>query len=437
MKKNIQPRFPRLLAHLLFALGAIPFALGNAQASGTEPPSQRRQEIRLPDNEKPSTEKQEFVRNEMVKTFNEVQTLLTNKQYPEAQEKIKILNAFDKKTNYEQFQINRLVAIVASATNNIDELATVFDAMIKSGYLSKAEVLRFTEGAAGSYFNEKRYDKAKEWTKRYLALDADNAQMQNLLARIFYLQDDFPGTITEVNRQIQADDAANRAPSYDKLHLLISSYLKMKDMVGYVSVLERMVTHYPKKEFWADLIYRLPNKPGFSDRLRIDYYRLLLATDTLEEGPQYAEFADLALLAGLPTEAKKVVDAGYAANMLGTGKDAAKHKILRDKVNKQAADDLKSLDAGEASAKAAKNGIGLVNTGYNFVINGQIERGIALMEQGIARGGLKSVDEAKLHLGMAYLQGGNRAKATEIFKSLQGTDGAVDIGRYWLLVRKE
>jgi hypothetical protein len=422
------------LATLVLAMGITPMVLlsGQALASGTtQAPSTQR----IPTIEAPA--KQEFVRNDMVKLFNESQDLLNKKQFPEAVEKIKTLNAFEKKTPFEQFQIDRLNAILAAGTKNTELLAASFDSMIKSGYLSKTEILKFTEGAAGTYFNEKQYAKAKEWIGRYLELDNSSTEMQELLARTLYLQEDFAGTIKEINRQIQNEDAANKVPSYDKLYLLISAYLKLKDMDGYTRVLERMVAHYPKKEYWADLIYRLPNKPGFSDRLRLDYYRLLLATDTLEEAPQFVEMAELSLLAGLPAEAKKVVDAGYAANMLGTGKDAAKHKLLRDKVNKQAADDLKSLDAGEAAAKASKNGIGLVNTGYNFVINGQAERGISLMEQGIAKGGLKAPDEAKLHLGMAYLQAGNRTKAAETFKSIQSADGSTDIGKFWLLMKPQ
>jgi hypothetical protein len=76
----------------------------------------------------------------------------------------------------------------------------------------------------------------------------------------------------------------------------------------------------------------------------------------------------------------------------------------------------------------------MVNIGYNYVLNGQFDKGIALIEQGIAKGGLKSVDEAKLHLGMAYLHAGNRDKAKEVFKSIQSNDGAADLGRLWLLV---
>lgn len=375
------------------------------------------------------------VRTEMGKLFGEIQTLITNKDYAQALEKIDALAAFENKTPYELFAIDRTRAVVASSKGDTELLGKSFDNMINSEFVTPAERLKYIEAIAATYYDEKKYPQSKQWILRYLQIDNSSASMHDLLARVMYLQDDFAGAIKELNLQLQADDAANRVPSHEKLDLLISCYLKLKDTAGYTSVLERMVAHYPKKEYWGNLLYRVPNKANFSERLRLDWYRLMLATDNLEEAPQYVEMAELALLAGLPAEAKKIVDAGYTANMLGVGKDSAKHKQLRDKVNKQAADDSKSLDAGEAAAKAAKNGVGMTNMGYNYVINGQSEKGIALIEQGMAKGGLKAPEEAKLHLGMAYLQAGNKTRAAEVFKTIQGTDGTADLARLWLLVR--
>ena len=54
------------------------------------------------------------------------------------------------------------------------------------------------------------------------------------------------------------------------------------------------------------------------------------------------EMAETALLAGLPLEAKQVLESGFSAGLLGKGKNAAEHKPLLDKATKRAADDAKS-----------------------------------------------------------------------------------------------
>jgi len=73
--------------------------------------------------------------------------------------------------------------------------------------------------------------------------------------------------------------------------------------------------------------------------------------------------------------------------------------------------------------------IGMAYTGL-----GQYDKGIALIQQGIAKGGHKHVDDARLHLGIAYVRAGNRAKANEAFRSVKGTDGAADLARLWTRV---
>jgi hypothetical protein len=145
--------------------------------------------------------------------------------------------------------------------------------------------------------------------------------------------------------------------------------------------------------------------------------------------------AQLALQAGYPVEARKIVDEGYAQNLLGQGTAAEvdRHKRLRDLVIRQLAEDQKNLGRDETQANSAKDGVALVNVGYNLVLNGQHDKGLALMEKGLVKGGLKRPEDAKLHLAHAYLLAGQKAKAAQSFKAVQGSDGSADLARLWLL----
>jgi hypothetical protein len=46
----------------------------------------------------------------------------------------------------------------------------------------------------------------------------------------------------------------------------------------------------------------------------------------------------------------------------------------------------------------------------NLVFNGQSAKGLQLMQQGIAKGGLKRPEDAKLHLAIAYLLAGDNVQ---------------------------
>ena len=74
-----------------------------------------------------------------------------------------------------------------------------------------------------------------------------------------------------------------------------------------------------------------------------------------------------------------------------------------------------------------------MNNGSAYVSFGEVDKGIALIEQGISKGGLKRPEDAKLHLGLAYLQANNKSKAAQIFKTIQGNDGTGELARLWEL----
>ncbi len=118
--------------------------------------------------------------------------------------------------------------------------------------------------------------------------------------------------------------------------------------------------------------------------------------------------------------------------ILGQGAEAARQKRLKDLADKQASDDQKTLDQDNS----AKTGEAELATGYNLVVNGRADKGISLMQQGIAKGGLKHTEDARLHLGEAYLIAGKAEEANRQFHLVQGTDGAQDLAKLFALTGK-
>ena len=67
------------------------------------------------------------------------------------------------------------------------------------------------------------------------------------------------------------------------------------------------------------------------------------------------------------------------------------------------------------------------------MLNGKSEKGLEMMEQGMRRGGLKRPDDARLHLGYAYHVAGQKQKAIQVFKTVQGGDGPASLARLWII----
>jgi hypothetical protein len=102
--------------------------------------------------------------------------------------------------------------------------------------------------------------------------------------------------------------------------------------------------------------------------------------------------------------------------------------------NKQEAEAKLSIATRAEAAAAAKEGNDLVQIGYAYATMGQADKGVSLIEQGIAKGSLKRPEDAKLKLGLAMLQSSkHKAKAVQVLRGVQGNDGAADLGRLWAL----
>jgi hypothetical protein len=379
---------------------------------------------------------QDGLRAEVGKPLQAASDLIKAGKYKEALAKVRDADAVGGKTANESFMVERMRIAAASGAGDVDTAAKAFEAISGNAKVAGAEKLRMIESIAGSFYRAKDYGRAMQWYQRYFKEGGSSGANRTLLIQTQYLSGDFSGAARELTGEIKAAEAAGTAPAEDRLQLLLNAAIKLNDNGSYVYAMEKLVTYYPKKEYWTDLLSRMTRKPGFSDRLVLDTFRLSLATGSMSATGDYMEMAQLALQAGLPLEGLQVVDKGFAAGALGKGADAERHKRLRDLVTKKL-DEAKAAQAATLKqAQADKDGSALVNIGFDMVMGGQGAQGLTLMQQGIAKGNLKRADDAKLHLAIAQLVAGDAAKAQATLKTVGGTDGTADLARLWALYAK-
>lgn len=377
------------------------------------------------------------VRPELFKLLDPaaIKGLMDAKNYTEVQNRVTQAEAVPNRTPYEDYVLNRMKLSLGSTTNNNALAMPALEAVINSGRLTPAEQTNFIEALANMHYNAKDYPKAIEWFKRYQKESSTPEKVQGSLVRAYYLSGDNAGAKALLLPSIEAAEKAGRTPSEEDLRLLASSAIKQKDDAAYLVALEKLAANYPSDEIWVDVINRgVARKPGFDNNTNaINYLRLELAAVKKLEAQEYVDLAELALRDGFPSEAKKAMDAGFAAGVLNT----KAHTALRDKANKGAADDAKNIASGEASAAKAKTGAGLVNLGWAYATMDQADKGVGFIQQGIAKGGLKNAEEAKLRLGMAQARAGKNAEAIATFQTVKGGGGAGDLAKYWILLLQQ
>ncbi len=369
------------------------------------------------------------VRPEVGKPLQAAQALVKARKGREAMAEIAKAEAVPNRTPYENQIIAQMKAAAASSAGDNDATIKANEALLASGKITGRDAVTLVQSIAVAHYNKKEYAEAARWTQRYFKEGGTDAQMRTVLLQSYYLGND----CNNVNKMLAGADDGSRKASEEELQILANCYLRQKDTGGYVNTIEKLVIHYPKKEYWTDLLSRVQKKPGFSDRLGVNVYRLRMATNNLTGTNDYMEMAQLALQAGVPAEAKAIIEKGYATGMLGKGDQAERHQRLKDLAQRQLDESLKNRAKDEREALAAKDGNDLVKVGLNFVYEGNPQKGLPLIEQGIKKGGLKRPDDAKLRLGEAQLQFGQKQRGVQTLRDVKGTDGTADIARLWVL----
>jgi hypothetical protein len=373
------------------------------------------------------------IRPEVGKPLQAASDLLKAGKAREALAEARKADAVPGKTAAEQLVIDRMKGAAAQRVGDTATTIAAFESVYeKAGGAEKAQM---AEQVAFAYSQQKNNAKASEWVAKARAAGANSASLNQLAAFLQGASGDYSQIQRDAQAAVAAAEKDGRRPGEDDLLRLADAARRTNNNAVYSNTLEKLVIYYPKKDYWSAHLASIQRKPGFSDRLALDVQRLKLANGLMTKADEYMELAQLALQAGLPVEAKAIVDKGYAASVLGTGDQAARHQRLKDLVLKSEADSAAGLAKIAADAATFKDGNELVKVGTVYASMGQHDKAAQLIEQGIAKGNLKRPDDAKLRLALALA--GNpktKAKGLQTLRSVGGTDGTADIARLYAVV---
>jgi hypothetical protein len=372
------------------------------------------------------------MRPEVGKPLQQAGELLKAGKAKEALAKVREAENAPGKTAAEQLTIDRMKAAAAQRAGDSGTAIQALEGI--AGKVSGSELGQIAEQLASAYAQQRNNGKATEWLNKAVQAGNNSATVRQLQQYLQSASGDYNAIAKDAGAAVAAAEAAGRRPEEGDLLRLADAQQKLNNNTGWVATLEKLLLNYPKKDYWNAYLGRVQRKPGFADRFALDVMRLKLATGTLTKSEDFMEMAQLSLQAGLPAEALRILDQGYKSGALGSGAEAARQQRLKDLAVKQQGEVKAALATNAAEAENQKTGDDLVKVGYTYVSFGEADKGIPLIEKGIAKGGLKRPEDAKLRLGMAQLQSGKgKAAAATTLRSVKGSDGAADIARLWLV----
>ena len=373
----------------------------------------------------------------LAKPLKAAQDDLNAKKYADAIGKLREAEGTAGKTPYDQHIINEMLKVAYVRTQNFVEAAKVMEAELDDGFVKPSEMNGLVRALAQVNYQIKMYDKAIEFGNRAIKGGYADDELRTLVGQAYYLRGDWKGTLHFEENMVDAQVKEGHTPKKESLDLILSACVKLNDQPCETRALERVVTYYPKPDYWYQLLYTMRQQTSGNDINTLQTYRLMSEVDVLKSPDDYTEMAQLALEAGSPGEAQRILEKGFAKSIFTDARAKSKNERLLESAKKAAAADQASLAKNEKEADAAPTGGKNVGVGLAYFGYGQYDKAADELAKGLSKGGLRNETEARLLLGIAQLKAGHKEDAAKSFRAVKGDPSLERLANLWTLHAKQ
>lgn len=377
---------------------------------------------------------QEKLSAKVLRPMKAAQDSMKKKQWDQALAKLSEADAAAGKTAYDQFQINEFKGYVYHEQKKYAEEARVFEANLNSSKVPSTEVESRLQNLIKLYAATRNNPKIVELGDRWVKAGGRDPVTRAIVAQGHFVQKDYKGSIPHMQAAIKGIEQGGKSADENWYQLLRSAQLQMGDLGGSAQTLEKLIRVYPKAEYWDELLdSRL--RQNNTDGVQVNLLRLSRQVGGMD-ADSYVELTEMLLEAGLPGEAKSVMEAGYQAKVFeGADKTRADRYARRlNDARAAATKDQQSLATIEKDAQKSPTGQGSVALGMAYWSFGQYDKAVTALTQGLQKGGVRNPDEANMILGMANLKLGKKAEAAKAFDQVKADPKMADVARLWTLV---
>jgi len=330
--------------------------------------------------------------------------------------------------SYELANVYNLYAFIYYSREDYAKALKAYENVVAQPDIPLAMEVNTKYTIAQLYFVQEQWQKGIDALLAWFAVtDNPNANAYVLLAQGYYQTKDYDKALRNVEKAINMYKADNKLPKEQWYNLARFLYFEKNDVNKTVATLEELLKYYPKKEYWVQVshMYGEQKKEG----------KQLAAMDTayvqnmLTKGTEQITMAYLYLNGEVPYKAAKVMDKGLKD---GSIPGTSKNYEIAGSAWRQAQELDKAIPAMEEAAAKSDDGELYARLGNIYLDGDQFDKAIVAINKGLARGGVKRPDTARLVLGMAYFNDKQYDKAREAFKAAGRDERSQKYASQWL-----
>jgi hypothetical protein len=288
------------------------------------------------------------------------------------------------------------------------------DGMLESGLTPPESLAAYNFFSGNFAYGDKDYAKAVKRLEAAKAAGSTEQGLPVLLMDSYLKLNQVDQGLAVAKEAIAAARAAGRVPS-EELYVRPASALQAaKRNSELLDMLAMRLEDYPQPVIWRNTLFILLQQEASDKVMNLDTFRLMRATKSMTQRPEYLEYAALATEAGYPSEAVAVIREGQAANVIQ--KTDERFNTILESQEPRAKADAVALKADAAKPATAANPKLARQTADGLVGIGDYATAISLYEKAAAGGD----PLAQYRLGVAQALAGQKDAAIASFAKVQG-----------------
>jgi predicted Zn-dependent protease len=354
------------------------------------------------------------LRNKVYETLTEAQAAAEAKDYNSASKILDGMIASGGKkalNSYELANVYNLYAFIHYSREDYGKALQAYENVIRQPDIPLAMEINTRYTVAQLYFVQEQWQKGINALNDWFRLTENPPESAYvLLAQGYYQLKDYNKSLLNVEKAISMYKGKGKVPKEQWYNLARFLYFDKDDINNSVRVLEELLVHYPKKQYWVQISHMYGEQKKESEQLSA--METAYVQDMLDKGTEQVTMAYLYLNADVPYKAAKVLDRGIKNDSVdGTSKN---YEILGNAF-RQAQEVERAIPAMESAASKSDSGELYARLGNIYLDGDQYKKAISAINKGLSRGGVKRPDNARLVLGMAYFNNKQYSKARDAF----------------------
>ncbi|MFT6288146.1 MAG: tetratricopeptide (TPR) repeat protein [Alcanivorax sp.] len=316
-----------------------------------------------------------------------------------------------KLNSYEQANVYNLYAFIHYSREDYGKALEAYENVVRQADIPLAMEINTKYTIAQLYFVLEQWQRGinalLEWFK---VTENPPESAYVLLSQGYYQIKDYDNALLNVEKAISMYKAKDKVPKEQWYNLARFLYFDKNDINNAVAVLEELLAHYPKKQYWVQVSHMYGEQKKEPEQLAA--METAYVQNLLDKGTEQVTMAYLYLNGDVPYKAAKVLDQGIKAESVDP---TSKNYEIMGNAFRQAQEVSKAIPAMELAASKSDSGELYARLGNVYLDGDQFKKSIDAIVKGLSRGGVKRPDTARLVLGMAYFNDKQYNKARDAF----------------------